>query len=645
MLVLLGVLLLAAAAAAPAASAQSADMAVQTTGSDETTADTDIAFSITASNLGPDAADATLTDVVPAGTTFVSLTQDSGPVFVCATPTTGAAGTVSCSLAVLGAGAEAAFTLIVHVDPGTLAGTFISDTASISTTGFDPNEENNASTASTLVGPVTVADVGVSQSAPEGAVPDSDLTYELTVTNGGPAAAADATVTETLPGPTTFVSLAAPAGWICSTPAAGSGGTVTCSNASLPAGVTESFTLVVHIPPGTATGTELLNIVTVSTTDSDPNSENDQATTSTIVASADLGVTVSGPATATAGGTISYTITVANSGPDDANSVQLVDTLPTGLTFVSLTQDTGPSFVASTPAPGQGGTVGLARSPLAAGASAQFTLQVTIDPTTADQTVMTNTATFSSPTGDPDPAGNASSAATAVTGLVADLAVQSSGPATALPGDTLAYTITLSNAGPDTAHAVELTDAVPAHTTFASLAQDSGPPFVLSSPAAGASGTVRATRAQLAPGESAAFTLRVVVDPATADLTLITNTATAASAIHDPDSSDDGSSVSTTVAIPGTPAPAATVTPAPTPIATLPPTGGSGRIVACRHVPRLKGKTFRAAKRAVRRRCDVRLRRRGPLRRANGEPTRVRSQRPAAGTTLYGGQRVRVRLR
>ena len=64
-----------------------------TTGPDETTADTGIAFSITASNLGPDPADtATLTDAVPAGATFVSLSQDSGPAFLCSTPAAGAGG-------------------------------------------------------------------------------------------------------------------------------------------------------------------------------------------------------------------------------------------------------------------------------------------------------------------------------------------------------------------------------------------------------------------------------------------------------------------------------------------------------------------------------------------------------------------------
>jgi uncharacterized repeat protein (TIGR01451 family) len=524
LLVLIGVVLLSAWAA-PAARAASADATVLATGPDETNADTNIAFSITVSNLGPDAAGSTtLTDLVPAGTTFVSFAQDSGPAFLCTSPAPGAAegAEVSCSIASLAAAAEATFTLTVHVNAGTPPGTFISDTASVFT-GTDPNSENDASTASTLVGPVTLADVGVTQSSPQRAGPDTNLSYSIAVTNGGPAAAAGATVTDTLPTGTTFVSLSTPAGWSCSTPAVGSGGAVTCSNSSLPLGSTASFSLVVHVPSATPSGTELLNRVTVSTSSSDPNEENDQATTSTVVGSADLGVTVTGPAAA-------------------------------------------------------------------------------------------------------------------------------------MPGDTLTYTITLSNGGPDAANEVALTNPVPAHTTFASLVQDEGPAFALATPAAGATGSVTATRAQLASGQAAAaaFTLKVVVDPATADQTTITDTSTATSAVHDPDASDDSASAATAIARPATPTPTptptpgATATPAPPAVVTPPPATGGTRpkVVVCRKVPRLKGKTFSAAKRVLKRkRCKVGLRRRGPLRRKSGKRTKVRTQRPKPGATVYRGQKIRVTLR
>jgi uncharacterized repeat protein (TIGR01451 family) len=633
---------------APAARAQAeenADLSALTNAAAETTADADLVFSISASNLGPDPADsATVTVAVPFGATFVSLTQTAGPAFSCSTPPLGAGGVVTCDIAMLAAGADSAFELTVHVDAGVSPGSYVSATATVATATFDPNEENNTATGSTLVGPVTVADLGVSQSAPEGAVPGSDHSYAITVTNGGPAAA-EATMTDPLPGATTFVSLEAPAGWVCTTPALGSGGSVECTHPSLPAGVIQAFTLVAHIPGDTPSGEELLNRVTVSTSANDPNTENDEASTNTVVSSADLGATVFGPLAIAAGDVLTYTVTVTNAGPDAAVSAQVIDTLPAGLTFVSATQTAGPAFALSTPAAGQGGTVGMSIEGFASGATAQFTLEVASDPRAADGTVLTNTVSVSSPTGDPDPANNAGSALSTVAGLVADLELQSLGPATTRPRDILTYQLTLTNDGPDTAYDVALADAVPAHTRFGSFVQTSGPSFDLVKPATSTGGTAHATRATLVAGETAAFTLKVVVDAAAADRTTITNVTTATSAIADPDPAGARAARSTTVLNPATVEPgpipivSATPTPAPAPAATP-------RVVVCRHVPRLKGKTLRGAKRALKRRgCRVRLRHRGPLRRKSGKHSRVRSQRPKRGTTVYRGQRIRVTLR
>jgi uncharacterized repeat protein (TIGR01451 family) len=99
--------------------AQVADLTVSKSGPATTAANSDIVYSITATNLGPDpASSTTLTDAVPAGTTFVGFAQNTGPSFSCSTPS-GGMGTVSCSLASFAAGATATFTLTVHVPTGT----------------------------------------------------------------------------------------------------------------------------------------------------------------------------------------------------------------------------------------------------------------------------------------------------------------------------------------------------------------------------------------------------------------------------------------------------------------------------------------------------------------------------------------------
>src|SRR5207247_1949057 len=50
---------------------------------------------------------------------------------------------------------------------------------------------------------------------------------------------------------------------------------------------------------------------------------------------ADVAVTKTGPATVTAFGSITYTLTATNNGPNSSTSVVLTDTLPAGVSFVS----------------------------------------------------------------------------------------------------------------------------------------------------------------------------------------------------------------------------------------------------------------------------------------------------------------------
>src|SRR5262249_22729248 len=64
--------------------------------------------------------------------------------------------------------------------------------------------------------------------------------------------------------------------------------------------------------------------------------------------SADLAVTMSAPASVVAGNNVSYTITVTNNGPSDAQTVSWTDTLPANTSFVSLNQGSGPAFTCAT---------------------------------------------------------------------------------------------------------------------------------------------------------------------------------------------------------------------------------------------------------------------------------------------------------
>src|SRR5204862_4951553 len=102
-----------------------------------------------------------------------------------------------------------------------------------------------------------------------------------------------------------------PAGWTCTTPAAGSTGTVSCTTATLASGATATFTLVVQVSPAAPDGSTIANTATVSSITFDPNLANNTATATTAVrAEADLAITRTDAAdTARTGGT--HTLTVA----------------------------------------------------------------------------------------------------------------------------------------------------------------------------------------------------------------------------------------------------------------------------------------------------------------------------------------------
>src|SRR5207248_8491824 len=90
---------------------------------------------------------------------------------------------------------------------------------------------------------------------------------------------------------------------------------------------------------------------------------------------ADLFLAESGPASATPGTDFDYTVTVTNTGPSDAGSFSVSDTLPAGLTRVS-----GCSAV--------GQLVTCSSAGLAVGASQVFTSRVHVSASAADGSVV-----------------------------------------------------------------------------------------------------------------------------------------------------------------------------------------------------------------------------------------------------------------
>ena len=115
-------------------------------------AGTDVTYQIYIWNRGPDAAtNASFSDNTLPNTTFVSLTQDSGPAFNCTSPAAGTAGTSTCKRGTATApltfnrGDVASFTAVYHVSTSIGNNTELTDTATITSDTEDQAASSNSS--------------------------------------------------------------------------------------------------------------------------------------------------------------------------------------------------------------------------------------------------------------------------------------------------------------------------------------------------------------------------------------------------------------------------------------------------------------------------------------------------------------------
>ncbi|MGA9510422.1 MAG: C25 family cysteine peptidase, partial [Candidatus Sulfotelmatobacter sp.] len=226
---------------------------------------------------------------------------------------------------------------------GTAAGTAINDIATITSSTSDPNSANNTAIATDVVALATQADLLVSNIAtPTSVAAGSNITYTQSVTNNGPAAATTVSFTQITPPNTTFQSITTPGGWTCTTPAIGATGTITCTVATLALNATAGFRLVLQVNAGTASGTNIADTGTATSSNIVPSITSNTATATVVVANANSATlaivkTAMPSPTVPEGDTLTYTIGITNNGPSSATNVIVTDPLPSDLTFMSVT--------------------------------------------------------------------------------------------------------------------------------------------------------------------------------------------------------------------------------------------------------------------------------------------------------------------
>jgi uncharacterized repeat protein (TIGR01451 family) len=263
-----------------------------------------------------------------------------------------------------------------------------------------------SSTGSLLVtvpGALGGADVAVSVIAdPDPAPLNTILTYTITVTNNGPLAAPGVTLTDVLPRVFELDSVTTTKG-SCTLTSSPDDFTIVCALGSLAVGATATVT-VNAFPFVTGPVTNTATVISEAT-DPDPANNTATKTTTVFVPVADLSIAmIDSPDPAVVGQPLTYTIAVTNKGPDAARSVRVFDTLPPVVSFASA----GSGCVRLGLSP----TVSCAPPGGALAANATVTFDIVVTPTSSG--VVSNTASVSTSSSDPELGNNFATQTTVV---------------------------------------------------------------------------------------------------------------------------------------------------------------------------------------------------------------------------------------
>ena len=233
------------------------------------------------------------------------------------------------------------------------------------------------------------ADLRVAQTVSGPTYNGDNVTFTITVTNDGPDAAANVTLTNTFSGPATLVSA----------PGCSGSGPVTCSLGTLASGASASITLTLSTG---GTGTVANNAqVTSSTTDPDASDNSSNASTN-VAPQADLDVSIGESADPVEDGqNVIYSVFVGNGGPDTASGVSVTLTLSGG-TYNSIN---APGFACS----GSGATRTCTTPSFTTGSAT-----ITVSAKAGATSPMSLTASVTSSTHDPITANNSSTQFTAI---------------------------------------------------------------------------------------------------------------------------------------------------------------------------------------------------------------------------------------
>ena len=288
-----------------------------------------VTFEIVVTNNGPDdATNVTLTDFLPAGLTPTGNNGSASGLGVSYDPATGI-----WDIGSLANGASETLILEGTVDVGQAGNTITNITTAATGDQVDPTMAGDDLEEEVAVGVVDASDLVTVKTLASGDSTPAEgdvVTFQIEVTNNGFAQATNVSLVDSLPAGISFTG---------STESQGSYDETTglFSIGTLDVGDVATLTLTGTVDAGQG-GNTITNVTTAATGDQfDPTTIGDDLVESVDVEdlTTDL-VTVktlaSGNSTPNEGDTVTFEITVSNSGPGDATNVSLTDLLPVGLT-------------------------------------------------------------------------------------------------------------------------------------------------------------------------------------------------------------------------------------------------------------------------------------------------------------------------
>ncbi|NMH27126.1 choice-of-anchor L domain-containing protein, partial [Flavobacterium silvaticum] len=439
---------------------QCVDTDIQGSGADLTTTLTDgqtlytdpgtNTYTLTITNNGPAAAtDVHVVNLIPAGIPATNYDWYSN------ISTSGTDSGIDEIIPTIGVGQTVTYTITLTVPAGLTAD--IVNQVSVTSTSTDPTPACDACTdtdtytfGADLV--ITNSDGNVTY------VPGSNNVYTVTVTNLGPNDATGVVVSNLIPAGITAFS------WSGSNGSSGSNVPLADNIATLTVGSTVTYTITLGVPSG-FTG-PLTSVVNVTSTSTDPNPACTACsdTDTQALTGADINVTKTDGSIGYTPGTIrSYTITIVNNGPEEAQDVVVSDPVPANVPSTNVSW-TGPN--------GSGtGAVSENLGTLTVGQVVTYTVNVVVPADYPQDQNLVNTVDVTSTTPDPNP-DCFRCTDTDIPFPMADVVTfKTDGSATftdspddddPLNPQMWTYVVTITNLGPSAANNVSVYDPLPA---------------------------------------------------------------------------------------------------------------------------------------------------------------------------------------